>query len=189
MVCTSVRGAKRVAKVGHTLYLYPHKKIEPLYPLEMSTRGSGQGSGTPSSGWRCPNGHFPMARTSRWSPDMAWRWHRHSETGPLWKNRTVHRHHYGGDLPHLHPSLEKKSGGTGHLVAVTRRCTATPEAVYTGVSGDHPEPAALGPSLPSLGGHRPRGGGITQAPNPFPKLQTFSCFVPRQLRATLRKRC
>jgi hypothetical protein len=78
MVCTSVRGAKRVAKVGHTLYLYPHKKIEPLYPLEMSTRGSGQGSGTPSSGWRCPNGHFPMARTSRWSPDMAWRWHRHS---------------------------------------------------------------------------------------------------------------
>ena len=38
-VCTSVRGAKRVAKAGYTLYLWPHKQIEPLYPLELSARG------------------------------------------------------------------------------------------------------------------------------------------------------
>ena len=47
-------------------------------------------------------------------------------------------------------------------MAVTRRCTATPMAVYIGVSGDHPKPATLGPSLLDPGGHRPRGGGATE---------------------------
>jgi len=107
---------------------------------------------------------------------MAWRWHRPRgggdhpsqvpETGPLWKNRAVHRCHHGGDrggdLPRLRLSLEKNGGGTIHPVAVTRRCTAAPEVVYTGVSGDHPKPAALGPSLPIPSGHRPRGGGATK---------------------------
>ena len=41
----------------------------------------------------------------------------------------------------LRSSLEENGGGTGHLVVVTKRCTAN-----TGVSGDHPEPATLGPS-------------------------------------------
>jgi len=34
-------------------------------------------------------------------------------------------------------------------------------AVYTGMPGDHPKPATLGPSLLDPSGHRPRGGGAT----------------------------
>jgi hypothetical protein len=98
---------------------------------------------------------------------MAWQWHRPRggsdhpsqvpETGPLWKNRVVHRHHHGGDLPRLRLSLEENGGGTGQPMAVTSQCTAAPMAVYTGVSDDHLKLAALGPSLPSPGGHCPRG--------------------------------
>jgi hypothetical protein len=64
----------------------------------------------------------------------------------------VHRHRHGGDLSRLRLSLEENGGVIGHLVVVTRRCTGVPEAMYTGVSSEHLKPAALGPSLPSLGG-------------------------------------
>jgi hypothetical protein len=73
-----------------------------------------------------------------------------------------------------------------------RRCTVPPLTVYTATSSDHPQ---LGRSEPAQSGnatgvtvHRTRGGGATQAPNPFPKLQTLSHFVPWQLRAPFHKR-
>jgi hypothetical protein len=65
---------------------------------------------------------------------------------------------YGGDQPCIPQSLDKNGGGTAPPAEVTRRCTALTTVVYTRRTGASAHSAI---PRPSLGGHRPRGGGAT----------------------------
>ena len=73
------------------------------------------------------------------------------------------------------------------------RCTAVPEAVYTGVFGDHPETALLGHvqvgTTLGVAMHQTGGGGATQAPPLALQVANFFTFRTTAIRATSRKRC
>ena len=53
-VYATVRSAKRVAKAGHTIYLYAHKKIEPLPLGDSIYEGTRHDSGGTTLGVAVP---------------------------------------------------------------------------------------------------------------------------------------
>ena len=66
------------------------------------------------------------------------------------------------------------------------RCTAVPEAVYAGMSGDHPKVALLG-QVQGVAVHRIRGGGATQTPPLARQVANFVSIRSTTTRATPRK--
>jgi hypothetical protein len=66
-------------------------------------------------------------------------------------------------------------------------------AVYTGMSGDHPEPATLGHvqvgTALGVAMHRTGGGGATQTPPLAHRVTNFFMFRSTSTRATPHKRC
>jgi hypothetical protein len=97
------------------------------------------------------------------------------ETLALRKIRAVHLPRHGGarggDPLTFSCSLLKMAVAPDS----TRRCTALTMAVYTVTSGDHPDFCY---ARPSLGGHRPRGGGATEQPVAVPSGQHATLSLP-----------